>query len=114
MAETQVFHIDSPDYSVIELQAEHTEPLQRLFDQCADYAMIVEGEGVSPTAAQETLQTAPPGRSLSDKFVYGLLDRNGDIVGLLEGMRHYPDETAWWIGLLLLAPQVRGNGLAES
>jgi GNAT superfamily N-acetyltransferase len=41
------------------------------------------------------------------------VDRNGDLVGLLEGMRHYPDETAWWIGLFLLAPAVRGHGLGR-
>jgi GNAT superfamily N-acetyltransferase len=113
MIDAQVFHIDDPDYYVCRLQSEHTEPLQRLFDQCADYAMIVEGEGVSPTAAQEIFQSVPAGRSLGDKFLYGLLDRTGDIVGVLEGMRHYPDETTWWIGLLLLAPEVRGHGLGQ-
>jgi ribosomal protein S18 acetylase RimI-like enzyme len=105
--------MDDVDYFVSELQPENVESLQKLFDQCADYAMIVEGEEVSPSAAQETFESAPPGRSLSDKFVYGLLDRKGDIVGVLEGMRHYPDEMTWWIGLFMLAPEVRGRGLGQ-
>jgi len=41
------------------------------------------------------------------------LNRKGDIVGVLEGIRHYPDETTWWIGLLMLAPEVRGRGLGR-
>lgn len=107
------FQIDDPEYRISELGPEHIEMLQTLFERCDDYAMIVEGEAVSPTAAQELFQEVPPGRSPRDKFMYGLLDRQGSIVGLLEGMRHYPDETIWWIGLLLLDPKVRGQGLGR-
>ena len=113
MADAQVFQINAPDYSVCPLRLEHTGSLQRLFDQCADFAMIVEGEGVSPDAAQDIFQSVPPGRSLSDKFLYGLLDRNGEIVGVLEGIRHYPDDPTWWVGLLMLSPTVRGHGLGR-
>jgi ribosomal protein S18 acetylase RimI-like enzyme len=113
MTDTHIFSIDDVDYFLKELQPESAESLQKLFEQCADYAMIVEGEDVSPSAAQETFEDVPPGRSTRDKFVYGLLDRNGNIVGVLEGMRHYPDETAWWIGLFMLSPEVRGRGLGR-
>ncbi len=113
MANVQDLSIEDPAYSVHKLTPEHIEPLQRLFEKCADYVLLVDGQAVSPTAAEETLQAAPPGRSLDDKLLYGLLDRNGEIVGLLEGMRHYPDEPTWWIGLLLLAPEVRGHGLGR-
>ncbi len=107
-------HIYGPDYSVSELQPSHLEPLQRLFERCADFAMLVEGEGVSPSAARDTFEAAPPGRSLDDKFLYGLFDRADNMVGVLEGMRHYPDEGAWWIGLLMLDPGVRGRGLGRA
>jgi ribosomal protein S18 acetylase RimI-like enzyme len=113
MTETQVFQVDDSDYIVCRLQPEHTEPLQRLFDQCADYAMIVDGESVSPTAAEEIFHSVPAGRSLSDKFLYGFFNRKGDIVGVLEGIRHYPNDKTWWIGLLMLAPEVRGHGLGR-
>jgi ribosomal protein S18 acetylase RimI-like enzyme len=113
MTDTHSFQIDDPDYYVSKLEPEDCERLQTLFDKCADYALIVEGESVSPTAAQETFQAAPPGRSIKDKFLYGLWDRQENIVGVLEGMRHYPDETVWWIGLLMLTPEVRAHGLGR-
>jgi ribosomal protein S18 acetylase RimI-like enzyme len=75
--------------------------------------MIVDGEGVSPSAAQDTFEAAPPGFSLTDKFLYGLFDRAGAMLGVLEGDRHYPDESTWWIGLLMLSPDVRGRGLGR-
>lgn len=113
MTAIQAFQIDDAEYHISELDPDRIMPLQELFEQCADYAMIVEGEPVSPTAAQEAFVSVPPGRSLSDKFLFGVVDRNGGLVGMLEGMRHYPDETTWWIGLLLLAPAVRGHGLGQ-
>ncbi|MGB8213909.1 MAG: GNAT family N-acetyltransferase [Anaerolineales bacterium] len=75
--------------------------------------MVVDGECVSPTAAQEIYRSVPEGKSLNDKFLYGLLDRKGGIVGVLEGIRDYPNGATWWIGLLMLAPKVRGNGLGR-
>src|SRR5512134_3045173 len=107
----QPFPIDDPGYTVITLGCEHRDLLQQLYERCSDFVMLVEGQSVSPDAAEETFQEMPPGRSLEDKFVYGALDGQGQLVGVLEGMRHYPDKGIWWIGLLLLAPEVRGRGL---
>lgn len=60
MTDEQVLQINDPNYFVCRLQIEHCEPLQRLFEECANYAMIVDGEGVSTTAAQDLFQSAPP------------------------------------------------------
>ncbi|HET9910575.1 MAG TPA: hypothetical protein VFQ13_01735, partial [Anaerolineales bacterium] len=81
MNNRQSFQIDDPNYSISGLRTEHSELLQKLCERCADYVLIVEGESVSPNAAQELLQDTPPGRSLDSKFVYGILDRQGDVVG---------------------------------
>lgn len=113
MKDVPVFSLIDSDYFVCGLRPEHTEPLQRLFEQCADFTQMVEGESVSPTAARDIFRAALEGRSLRDKFLYGLQDRKGAFVGLLEGMRHYPDNTIRWIGLQLLAPEARGHGLGR-
>ena len=113
MKDAPVFSLIDSDYFVCRLRPDHTEPLQRLFEQCADFTLLVEGEEVNPNAAQEIFRSVPAGRSLCDKFLYGFLDRNGAIVGVLEGIQHYPDDSTWWIGLLLLAPEARGNGLGR-
>jgi GNAT superfamily N-acetyltransferase len=108
-----VFPIDDPEYFVCRLLPGHAAVLQRLFEQCADFSMLVEGESVSRDAGDEIFRSAPAGRSLRDKFVYGAQDRQGAIVGVLEGMRNYPEDATWWIGLLLLTPETRGRGLGR-
>jgi ribosomal protein S18 acetylase RimI-like enzyme len=100
-------------YAVRKLKLEDIEALQKLFEKCSDYAWIVEGEGVSPNAAQDVFTSLPPGRSLNDKYLYGVIDRQGEMVGMLEGMRNYPDDKTWWVGLLLLAPKVRGCAIGR-
>jgi GNAT superfamily N-acetyltransferase len=44
-------------------------------------------------------------------MVIGIFDRMGAQAGVLDGMRHYPEENIWWIGLLLLAPETRNQGV---
>jgi ribosomal protein S18 acetylase RimI-like enzyme len=113
VSEAQIFSINDPDYFICRLEPEQVEPLQRLIERCADFTQLVEGEGVSPQAAQDIFRSVPEGRSIRDKFVYGVLDQKGTIEGVLEGIRHYPDDSTWWIGLLLLAPETRGHGLGQ-
>jgi len=113
MNNDQSFQIDDPEFRLCKLESEHLQPLQHLCERCADFVELVEGQEVSPGASQELFQDMPPGKSLSDKFLYGIFDRNGEMRGVLEGMRHYPDETTWWIGLLMLDPEVRGRGLGR-
>jgi GNAT superfamily N-acetyltransferase len=108
-----IFRINLPGYSVRWLHPEDAVILQYLFDRCLDYTEIVEGTAVSPTAAEELFQSLPPGGSFSDKIVIGIFDREGKIKGALEGMRHYPGENIWWIGLLLLSPDNRNQGVGR-
>jgi GNAT superfamily N-acetyltransferase len=113
MGDEPVFRVDLPGYSMRWLTPDDAVILQRLFEACSDYAEIVEGTVVSPTAAQELFQELPPGRSFSDKLVIGVLDRKGEMVGVLEGVRHYPEENTWWIGLLVLIPGIRNQGMGR-
>jgi len=111
--EARVFSLNDPGYFVCRLLPEQAESLQRLFKQCADFALLVEGQSVSPDAAQEIFRSVPAGKSLGDKFLYGLLNCKGAIIAVLEGIRHYPDKATWWVGLLLLAPETRRHGLGR-
>jgi ribosomal protein S18 acetylase RimI-like enzyme len=114
MDDKLAFQIDLPGYSSRSLTPDDAAILQRLFERCADYAEIVEGTGVSPTAAQELFRALPPGRSFSDKWVIGITNRKGEIAGVLEGARNYPEENTWWIGLLVLAPDIRNQGVGRN
>jgi ribosomal protein S18 acetylase RimI-like enzyme len=107
------FAIDLPGYSVHQLSPEDAGAVQRLFEQCLDYCLLVDGRGPAPNAAEEEFRDAPPGKSPDDLFIFGIISRQNDLAGLLEGVRGYPDETTWWIGLLLFAPEARAHGIGK-
>jgi GNAT superfamily N-acetyltransferase len=102
------------DITAAQLRPEQdTATLQALFEACADFSDLVEGQPPGPTAAQAAFTDVPPGTALDDKFLIGLFDRAGTLIGALDGIRDYPEPGEWFIGLLLLHPDRRGHGAGE-
>lgn len=109
----RAFEIGMYDYSVHQLTPEDSGSIQTLFENCLDFMLLVDGRPAGNNAAEETFQDLPTGKSTQDKFVFGIFDRQGKLVGLLEVVREYPEITTWWIGLLLLSPETRSQGLGK-
>ena len=107
------FSLELADYLVRQLEPNDEKILQKLYEQCADYAYLVDGQEPSPSAAREEFLAVPEGKTLQDKFMFGLFDIRNVLVGLIESIRHYPDDRSWWVGLMMLAPEQRGKGLGS-
>ncbi len=107
------FEMGLPGYSVHRLTSQDALVLQRLFEKCQDYMLLVDGQPAAPNAAVEEFQDRPPGKSLEDKFLFGIMDFRNELVGEMDALRAYPDESTWWIGLLLLDPAVRSRRIGE-
>jgi ribosomal protein S18 acetylase RimI-like enzyme len=102
-----------PGYAVRCLTPADSQAIQTLYEKCLDYMLLVDGHPAGVNAGAEAFQDVPQGRSPDDKLILGILDRQGELVGLLDALQHYPDETTWWIGLLLFTPAARSQGLGE-
>jgi GNAT superfamily N-acetyltransferase len=98
-------------YPVKRLTSADAAELQELHERCADYFTLIDGAPTRPTSAAEDLAELPPGKTLADKFVFGIHDPDGTLVGAVELARDLPGEGQWWVALLLLAPELRGRGL---
>ena len=102
-----------PGFTTRTLTKADAGPLQRLYERCDDYAWLMEGVPPPPNAALEEFDAVPEGRTIRDKFMVGLFHRDGPVVGMIEGLRRYPDEVTWWLGLMMLAPEHRGEGVGR-
>lgn len=98
-------------YLVKSLKPSDADDLQQLYEKCADFSYLVDGQPPSPTAAHEEFFAVPDGKRLDDKFMLGLFTPQNELIGLIESIRGYPDDETWWIGLIMLAPEYRGQGL---
>jgi ribosomal protein S18 acetylase RimI-like enzyme len=87
--------------------------LQAFYEECCDYHELVTGQKPGPNEAQELLTALPPGKAHDDKFVIGLFDAPGHMIGVLDAIRDYPRPGEWYLGLLLLAQSLRRHGLGE-
>lgn len=86
--------------------------LQELLVRCSEYFELISGQSARPGEAEELLTERPRGSSAADKHVCGVFDRRArHLIGVLDWIRGYPAENDWWLGLLLLDPEVRGQGL---
>ncbi|MCI3132990.1 GNAT family N-acetyltransferase [Phenylobacterium aquaticum] len=88
------------------------EELQVLLERCADFEILVTGAPPGPTAAEDLLVDAPEDHPLRDKFVIGVWTDQG-LTATIDLLRHFPQEHVWYVGLLLVAPESRGQGLGR-
>jgi len=95
------------------LDEKDTAALQALCEACADYHVLIEGEPAGPGEASHQLTELPPGKTLTDKFFFGLFTPRPRLCGALDLLRDYREPGEWYLGLLLFEPSVRGQGLGE-
>lgn len=88
--------------------------LQSLLERCRDFLELTD-EAPRPGAAEHLLSNLPDGKTHEDKFVLGLYaSREDEFFGVIDIVRHWPVKDEWIIGLLLLDPARRNQGLGAS
>jgi GNAT superfamily N-acetyltransferase len=105
------FTLDRPGYLAKQLRPEDAPVLQSLYEQCADFSLLSVDQPFSPTEAREEFDVLPDGKIAADKYIFGLVDSHSNLIGMIESIRHYPNDQTWWIGLMMLSPNQRGQGL---
>lgn len=100
-------------YSIRRLKPSDAAELQDLFERCTDYHEMHEGFATRPSAGADELAVLPPGKALEDKFSIGIYESTGPLIAYLDIIRDYPAVNEWWIGLLMLDPKARANGLGS-
>ena len=94
-----------PGHVVRRVTAADAAQVQALFALDPHYFVHVEGAPLRDDEALVTLDERPPGIPLERKRVFLV-----DDVALLDMLEGYPDEHTWFLGLIFLAPNVRGRG----
>ncbi len=102
-----------PGYHARYLNDRDLSALQLLLEKCTDYMLLVDGHPAGPGAAASLFSDFPPGRAAQDLILIGIFSQENDLVGFLEALRDYPEKGACWIGLFLVAPEYRSQGLGK-
>lgn len=107
-----VFKGSIDGYKIVPLSVEDEDRIYQFLVECDDYQLLESGRHVLPEDAHDFLFDLPPKKSLDDKFTFSV-EKDSRIIALLDLIRDYKGKNTWWIGLLLISPSTRGNGLGR-
>ena len=97
---------------VLRLEEDDGDATQALFERCSDFFALVFGHPPGQAETQSHFTGLPEGRTYDDKFVAGIFVGD-EMAGTLDAIRDHPHPGGWALGLLLLDPAHRGNGLGR-
>jgi GNAT superfamily N-acetyltransferase len=92
------------------ISGDAVEELQVLLERCEAFEILVTGHPPDPHAAEDLLVEVPPDHPLRDKLVIGVWTDQG-LIAAIDLLRDFPDQRIWYLGLLLVAPEARSQGL---
>ena len=102
-------------FGAIEIGADAVPLLQRFFDANPDYFLAVNGEVAGAGEAHEEVHgSLPAGWPFTRKWVVGLVDRDGELVAMMNVVSDLLAAGVWHIGLFMVAGAARGTGLAQA
>jgi RimJ/RimL family protein N-acetyltransferase len=81
----------------------------RLNEACSDFFFFQNGFPPSEDDAREIFEFLPPQSSGTTKLPIGIF-HSGKLVGVMDVLRGYRTSSDWYIGFMLLAPSLRGQG----
>jgi Acetyltransferases, including N-acetylases of ribosomal proteins len=88
--------------------------LQELFQACADYFEAATGLPPGPGDVQSLCYSLPEGADWADKHILVITAPDGEAVGLVDAVLRHPDPASCAIGLFLLHPAARRQGLGTA
>ncbi len=83
----------------------------QLNSECSDFYFLQNGQSPNEADARELFEQVPAQCHPSMKLPIGLFDPQKTLIGVIDVLRGYRTATDWYIGLMLLSPRFRGQGL---
>jgi ribosomal protein S18 acetylase RimI-like enzyme len=87
--------------------------LTELCRRCEVFFTLVADPAEPATRAKSVLVGRPPSVEAARKFVLGI-ERNHDLVGIVDLLEGYPGEAECYVGLFLFLPEERNQGLGRA
>jgi RimJ/RimL family protein N-acetyltransferase len=81
--------------------------------KCSDYYLLHDGILPTTEKVKEIFTALPPDKNYEDKFVLGIFKNSNEFIGIIDIVKSFPVEGQWIIGLLIIDPNKRDNGLGK-
>lgn len=105
--------IGQHEYDIRLLSGDDETDVQDLCERCSDFSELIEGRPPEKDAGHGILFDLPPGKKPKDKYVFGVYKENSVLIAVIDMVKDYKATGEWIIGLLMIDPSERGNGLGR-
>jgi GNAT superfamily N-acetyltransferase len=106
-----LFAFDS--WRIEALDSDDVAAMQRFFDANPEYFVTVNGEGPIADEAQREFDDLPPaGMRYGERWVIGVVDDAGALVGVGGVIGDFLVDAVWHVGLFVIASALHGSGAA--
>lgn len=110
MAIGQMIPVGDKEYLFKEIDESYSEDVLGLFQLCGDFFNLVGGQ--VPTDTEDYFNELPPGKDREEKHLIGIFDGK-KLVAAVDIVENYPRDKEWIIGLLVVHPAYRRQGLGS-
>lgn len=86
--------------------------LQRFLDRCREDVAL--HHPTQDDAAARLLAALDHAGQGIRSFLAGLFDSDGELCACVDVVRSEPDDGSWWIGLIVVRPDLRGRGIGAA
>lgn len=101
-------------YKMKSLSLEDNESVEQLCEKCSDYYLLNAGVLPSKKEIDEIFTVLPPNKKYEDKYVLGIYGLDNELVGIVDIVKDFPNNGEWMLGLMLIEPKERENGLGKT
>jgi GNAT superfamily N-acetyltransferase len=108
------FELPSSHHRVRDVLPSDESGLLHLFEASEDYFVAATGLPAGPGDVQSLFYGLPEGADVRDKQILVVENPDGELVGLVDLVLHYPEPDACAVGLFLLRPDTRRHGLGSA
>lgn len=91
---------------------ENEDEVQELLENCGEYLLFQDGEPVAKDAAKELFNAIPESVEPTSKVVLGVF-RQERLIGVIDLIKGYPQTEVLTLGLMLLVPSARKQGIGR-
>lgn len=100
-------------YNISSLCVDNHKIVEKLCEKCSDYYILHNGTLPSQEDIYDIFTALPENKRYKDKFVLGIYKPDNELVGIVDIVKNFPNVGEWMLGLMLIDPKERGNGLGK-
>jgi len=100
------------EYDIAVITKQNFEQIFTVYGTNQDFFMLVQGKKATITSSVGDIDAIPP-NCTSQQKVYISIWKDSKVVGILDLIKSYPEQTCFWIGLLLVHGGLHGKGIGS-